>query len=210
MDTLINIEKVTFDNGTASTVDDVTLDIILPTLDAPKPTGLLNNRATYLGDSLDGTSGDDSGTLLDGKAGNDSLFGFAGNDTLIGGLGNDSLIGGAGIDTLTGGAGNDYFVFDTTPATDNVDVIMDFALGDKIQLSQTVFSALNVGAVLDNEAFFAGTAAHDSGDRLIYDKATGNLYYDADGIDGAAATLIATLGTTTHPALTAASFGVIV
>ena len=47
--------------------------------------------------------------MLNGRGGNDTLFGLAGNDRLLGGLGNDRLVGGPGLDTLLGGAGNDRF-----------------------------------------------------------------------------------------------------
>ena len=30
---------------------------------------------------------------------------------------------------------------------------------------------------------FAGTAAHDASDRIIYDKSSGALFFDADGND---------------------------
>ena len=48
------------------------------------------------------------------------------------------------------------------------------------------------------------TAAVDANDHVIYNTTTGDLYYDADGVGGAAATLFAHL--TTPVALTSASF----
>ena len=45
--------------------------------------------------------------LLDGGAGNDTIYGGGGDDTLIGGTGNDALSGEEDDDTLQGDAGND-------------------------------------------------------------------------------------------------------
>ena len=56
------------------------------------------------GNTLFGGQGND---LLDGRGGNDLLYGGAGGDTLIGGLGNDLLDGGEGNDILYGGDGAD-------------------------------------------------------------------------------------------------------
>jgi Ca2+-binding RTX toxin-like protein len=204
-DTLLGIETVIFDNGTADTADDLTVAVNADAATDTAPAGLLYNRPTYLANALAGTAAAES---IDGLEGNDNITGLAGDDTLLGGAGNDTLAGGAGNDTLTGGAGNDGFLFDTSPAADTVDLITDFALGDRILLDQSVFAELAVGT-LAATAFYAGTAAHDDTDRLIYDRATGSLYFDADGNGTGEAQLIATLGATTHAALTAASFGVV-
>ena len=70
--------------------------------------------------------------VINGEAGNDTLWGSNGNDTIDGGEGNDSLFGGTGSDTLTGGAGSDTFQFTATAGSD---VITDFSLiDDAIQL----------------------------------------------------------------------------
>ncbi|MEL6439418.1 MAG: hypothetical protein AAFQ80_09220, partial [Cyanobacteria bacterium J06621_8] len=45
----------------------------------------------------------------------------AGNDTLIGGAGSDTLIGGTGIDELFGGEGSDTFVFGNGNGTDRIE-----------------------------------------------------------------------------------------
>ena len=51
--------------------------------------------------------GDDTGNIIDGLAGDDSITGGAEADSLSGGAGNDTLIGGGGNDTLEGGPGAD-------------------------------------------------------------------------------------------------------
>lgn len=48
--------------------------------------------------------------MLNGGAGNDTLFGGSGADVLLGGAGNDILSGGAGRDLLIGGAGVDRLI----------------------------------------------------------------------------------------------------
>ena len=46
---------------------------------------------------------------IEGRGGNDKLFGGAGDDTLLGGPGNDRLVGRRGNDRLVGGGGKDRF-----------------------------------------------------------------------------------------------------
>ena len=54
-----------------------------------------------------------------------------------------------------------------------------------------------------------GTVAVYADDRLVYDSASGTLYYDPDGTGPAAIRPIATLGTDTHPDLRATDVFVI-
>jgi Ca2+-binding RTX toxin-like protein len=120
---------------------------------------------------------------------------------------NDAFTGssGAGNDTLIGGAGSDTFVF-ASALTANRDTVRDFAPGvDKLRLDDDIFTALTPGA-LSADAFVKGsgvTSAQDASDRIVYDTATGALYYDADGAGGAAAVQFAVLAGTPHPALSA-------
>ena len=60
---------------------------------------------------------------------------------------------------------------------------------------------------LNPNAFATGSAAADADDRIVYNNATGQLFYDADGNGGIAAVQFATLAT--GLALTASDFQVI-
>jgi hypothetical protein len=138
-----------------------------------------------------------------------SIF-LRGNDHVIGKAANDVLMGGAGHDTMTGGGGADKFVFEAKPIAANSDHITDFVHGtDKIQFDNADFKTIGANGALSSDAFFAGTAAHDASDRIIYTKATGSLYYDPDGNGSAAKVLIAVLDGSTHPTVSASDLQVI-
>jgi Ca2+-binding RTX toxin-like protein/beta-glucanase (GH16 family) len=133
------------------------------------------------------------------------LTGNAGANVLDAAGGNDTISGGAGADTITGGAGADLFVLDGP--TGAVDFIRDFNPGDDtFQLDHSAFTALAAGA-LTAGAFATGPAAADADDRIIYDAANGELYYDADGAGGAAQVKFAQL--LGHLTLTHADFVVV-
>ncbi|MDO7835024.1 hypothetical protein Q4610_08175 [Sphingobium sp. HBC34] len=126
-------------------------------------------------------------------------------NSLIGNSGNNVLRGGLGSDRLTGGAGSDIFGFDTTPGTGNVDRITDFSVADDtIRLSRSVFSAISATGPLAAGEFRLSGSAADADDHILYNSATGGLFYDADGNGAGAAILFARL--TTGLALTSADF----
>jgi serralysin len=128
-------------------------------------------------------------------------------NTILGNAGSNILDGKAGADTLLGGAGVDTFAFTTAPGAGNVDRIGDFAVGtDKIALDDAVFAGLGGPGGLAG-AVVTGTAAADADDRIIYNAATGQLFYDADGSNAGAAVLFATLQGA--PSLSASDFQVI-
>ncbi|MER8680427.1 calcium-binding protein [Mesorhizobium sp. M1405] len=113
--------------------------------------------------------------------------------TIQGNAGANVINGGRGADILTGNGGNDAFLFNSALGAGNIDRITDFdKLQDKIQLDDAVFAGLKLGG-LSSDAFFAGTAAHDSSDHIIYNSSTGALSFDSDGIGGAAQIQFATL-----------------
>ncbi|MBF9234975.1 calcium-binding protein [Microvirga alba] len=169
-----------------------------------------NPHFHYSGDSRrDRIVGDDTDNLIQGKNGNDHL---------IGGAGNDELNGGAGRDVLTGGAGADAFIFDSKLGRNNVDRITDFNSkeGDVIALSSHIFKGLpsestggftqlkpshpDVFRAALEKHFRVGDKALDADDHIIYNQASGALYYDSDGNGAGAAVKFAQLkpGTALH------------
>jgi serralysin len=125
----------------------------------------------------------------------ENVIGAETNDVIIGNDAANRIAGGGGSDTLTGLGGNDRFVFNMPLGTNNVDCITDFSVkDDTFELENKVFGHLKVG-VLEQAAFYVGSAAHDNSDRIIYDQTIGAVYYDADGTGTAAAVQFATLGT---------------
>ena len=169
----------------------------------PPPTNQPTLSGTAGADSLTGSTGID---YIVGLGGNDVLVGLGGNDKLEGGSGNDKLYGKEGVDVLTGGTGRDIFVFDTALSS-GVDTITDFlAVDDTINLENAFFTGLSTGS-LSSSAFYIGAAAHNSSDRVIYDKASGALFFDADGTGSTAALQFAQL--TAGTAVTRADFSII-
>jgi Ca2+-binding RTX toxin-like protein len=147
-----------------------------------------------------GLTRDQAFTITIGDVSVETLTGTSGSNVLTGGAGQDRLSGGLGRDTLTGGGGQDVFVFDTKPGSSNLDRITDFnPRDDALWLDNAIFKALGKAgsvtkpALLKSGFFYAGAAAHDSSDRLIYNKKTGALFYDADGTGAAKPVQIATL-----------------
>ncbi|WP_426956826.1 beta strand repeat-containing protein [Muricoccus radiodurans] len=82
--------------------------------------------------------------VLDGGAGNDTLFGSQGADTFVGGDGNDVVLGGRGDDVALLGAGNDAFTWNPGDGSDVVEG------GDGLDTLR--FSGANVGESMDISA----------------------------------------------------------
>lgn len=153
-------------------VHDITLDDIrfVPAVEAP----------TFVSSNHTGTAGND---VMVGNDKDNVICGLAGDDILKGGAGNDVLVGHVGDDVLWGGAGNDRFDFNDTRYF-GADVIMDFATGDKIDLSGCDANYQLAG----KQAFrFVGSAAlSKAGDLGVYqDTSHGTTevrgYTDGDG-----------------------------
>jgi serralysin len=146
--------------------------------------------------SIEGLIGGSGADSFLGDSASNTLIGNSGNDTLSGGDGFDLLRGSLGNDRLTGGAKTDAFQFDAKlNAKTNMDTITDFkSVEDYIYLSKAIFSKLTASnSVLASKHFRLGTVAKDKNDYLVYDKAKGALYYDADGSGQGAAVKFAQL-----------------
>ncbi len=134
------------------------------------------------------------------------LSGNAFGQRIVGNAGSNLIDGRGGKDVLTGGAGADTFAF-TTRLGSNVDTITDYSVrDDTMMLENRIFTGLATGT-LSAGAFTTGVAARDAGDRIVYDPATGKIYFDADGAGGAAAVQFATISAGLN--LTSADFVVI-
>ncbi|MGQ0671805.1 MAG: calcium-binding protein [Hyphomicrobium sp.] len=206
------------DGGTAVTVDlRITGFQNTGTQGMDRLSSIENLFGSSEGDTLTGSNG---GNLINGFGGNDNISGLNGDDELIGGDGNDTINGGAGSDSLFGGAGRDiliggtdedFFVYNTAIGAANADSIRDFGSNDFIGFDVSIFTRLTYTGpgdgedhqILANEftTFAAGIGADD---HILYDEATGQLFYDVNGSGAGGRTLIATIGTTSHPTLTAA------
>jgi serralysin len=142
------------------------------------------------GDTL---SGSEAAQIIEGGGGDDIVRGRGGGDVLAGDGGMDMLFGDAGRDTLTGGDDADVFRFGGTLGTATVDTVTDYQTGlDTFGLDAAAFAA--VGDFLEAGEFHLGTRAQDADDRIMYDAATGRLFYDADGTGAGKVVLVAFVG----------------
>lgn len=172
------IELATAGTDTVYTTIDFTLGANLENM-------IINGNA-----AINGT-GNSLVNRLTGNGANNVLAGLGGNDRLSGGVGNDVLNGGVGRDILTGGAGADEFQFAEFGST-NYDTVVDFSgAEDTVQLSAAVFG-LATGA-LAQSAFVLGAAATNADQHILYNQASGDLYFDVDGNGAGTRHLIASL-----------------
>jgi Ca2+-binding RTX toxin-like protein len=156
------------------------------------------------GGGVDTVKSSVSFSLADQYADNLTLTGSAAIDgtgnalanRLVGNGAANVLNGAGGEDRIRGGGGSDSFLFTARPSAANAAQIEDFVAGDdRILLGGLAgqpFEALASGA-LGAHAFRTGTAAADADDRIIYNRSTGQLSFDADGAGGADAVRFAIL-----------------
>ncbi len=139
-----------------------------------------------------------------------NLTGNEFNNTLIGNAGANLLLGGTGNDTLTGLGGADIFVFNTAlNSLTNHDTITDFSVpDDTIRLENAVFALLTVTGTLASAWFKDITVdVQDANDVIIYNRTTGNLFYDSNALAAGGQTWFADV--TNGTVLTFADFVVV-
>ncbi|MFZ9199527.1 MAG: calcium-binding protein, partial [Paracoccaceae bacterium] len=175
------------------------MENIIASLGADYLQGDNGSNAHYGGAGADALYGLDGADVLSGGDDADRLFGGNGADQLFGGAGNDTLLGQEGADHLTGGAGNDLFRYQS--AAQGGDDVFDFgaSLGNDDRFS---ISAAGFGGGLEPGSLAARqfrvhvtdrSVALDADDRFIFNSVTHSLWFDADGLGGPGAVLIATL-----------------
>jgi Ca2+-binding RTX toxin-like protein len=207
-------------------VDDIE-DIVTELVD--QGTDLVESSVTYtLPDNVEkltltGTTaikgtGNNLANTINGNSANNTLKGGKGNDLLIGNQGDDQLNGGAANDTLTGGLGADKFIYNTNEAfaksAVGVDTITDFTSSqtDQIVLDKTTFtrissmagtgfSVANEFAQVTTDALAATSAAY-----IVYNTATGGLFYNRNGTAAGFGNGGQFLTLTNQPVLTANQF----
>lgn len=108
------------------------------------------------------------------------------DNQIIGNSGVNVLDGRAGVDTLTGGAGADGFLFSQKPSFSlaSADRITDFgsAQGDRILVSRAGFGITAPStSLVSTSATTSLTAALRSSAVFVYDTASGNLHWNANG-----------------------------
>ncbi|MEO0032009.1 MAG: hypothetical protein RIS94_1767 [Pseudomonadota bacterium] len=130
--------------------------------------------------------------------------GTVADETMVGNSGANVLYGGGGVDTVTGGQGAD--TFSLTRRANGVMHITDFTSGqDRIQLPYALFPALAGSASgLAPGLLGEGTSATSAAQRVIYDAASGALWYDPDGTGDHAQVLVAMIEN--HAALAPTDF----
>jgi len=97
----------------------------------------------------------------------------------------EALSGGLGKDQITGGKGPDAFIFEIARefGKQKYDIITDFSLtdGDKVVISIEAFTGVTQVALKTVSGKKEIKSASKGNNNLIYDRASGLLYFDSNG-----------------------------
>ena len=143
--------------------------------------------------------GSDSGGILNGNVGNDSLTagsandvlnGGGGSDTMNGGGGNDIMDGGAGADRMAGGTGNDVYYVDDAgdlvielagQGVDSVFTSVSFSLGNNEVENLT--AAVGTASISLTGSAHANTLTGNAGRNTLKGGAGNDKLYGGSGND---------------------------
>ena len=122
-------------------------------------------------------------------SGDVDILGNSKADQIKGGAGDDRLDGGRARDILEGGGGDDAFVFTKSGGSATADVITDFSNrkgnNDHFEIDNSVWTGMKDGwlkaSQFDLVSGKPNKAQMDADDRILYDKAKGDVWYDRDG-----------------------------
>ena len=130
------------------------------------------------------------GGVVAAASGGINVLGNSASDRITGGDGDDRLNGGRSRDTLTGGDGDDVFVFTKYAGSRNADVITDFGTtrgdNDRFAIDNAAWRGLSEGWLAKSRFHIVAegdkpSKGLDANDRLIYDPAHGDVWFDRDG-----------------------------
>lgn len=164
-----------------------TINMNLTALDRTSITNTDGVASAQTGSVLQGGTGRDTLTggngadVLSGGDGNDSVTAGAGNDTIDGGNGNDTIFGGAGADVITDGAGDDSVNGDAGADVINVGSGTNFIDGgsdnDTITLKADQATATTVSTIQGgsgNDTIVLNDAAITAASRVSVTGGVGN------------------------------------
>jgi len=118
-----------------------------------------------------------AGQIMNGGAGNDTIYGGNGGDTIDGGDDNDALYGGLGSDTISGGAGVDVLRANTDPSLSAIPLMVTFdADEDGFSYADgfTGVGGSDPGNITIDGSWASGDGNTANGSLEIYFNSTGN------------------------------------
>jgi len=144
-------------------------------------TGVVVNLSLATGQIVnDGYGNTENATSFDEVWSGDS------NDSIRGSTGGNFFWGNDGRDTLTGGGGNDDFYFDRLSEAGDGDIVTDFFAGSGANQDQIAFEIDNFTGMTATVRLVNGTAATTAGGTFVWNTTTDTLFWDVDGVGGAA------------------------
>lgn len=155
----------------------------------------LADRTQNLGDakgdvysSIEGLIGSNFDDMLVGDRHDNVIFGLFGGDVIDGGRGNDTLWGDG---TEFGFDGDDTFMLNAT--NNGVKTIMDFDVFDKIMFDRAGFGLKASYKLIDGKTFVSADDPQATGKlkTFLYDRTSGELFFDNDGRGAGEAELLA-------------------